>query len=140
MIVAEQNRSIPDIFAAEGEDYFRSLEKATLLKAIAEHKDKGSVLSTGGGIVIQEENRKALLDHSVSIWLYAGAETIIKRIQPGSRPLLDVDNPVEKANQLLASRISKYASSAAMLIDTDRKSEQEILDTLYEEVSTAFGY
>jgi len=139
MIVDQQHRSIPDIFANEGETYFRALEKETLVKAIEEHADKGSVLSTGGGIVIQKDNRSAIQEHSVSIWLYAGAETIVNRIQPGSRPLLDVENPTEKAQELLAGRIPLYADAAALIIDTDKKSEREILDTLYEEISKTFG-
>lgn len=139
MIVDAQHRSIPDIFATDGEAFFRQLERETLLSAIAQYKERGCILSTGGGIIVNEENRKALKDNAVNIWLYASAETIVKRIQPGTRPLLNVENPVEKANELLAGRLAKYSAAADLIIDTDRKSEQEILDLLYEEISKAFG-
>ncbi|MEG6588982.1 shikimate kinase, partial [Paenibacillus barengoltzii] len=56
-IVREAGRSIPDIFAAEGEAYFRDLESAALRNTLQE---QGIVLATGGGAVLREANRLAM--------------------------------------------------------------------------------
>lgn len=139
MIVDSQHRSIPDIFASDGELFFRHLERETLLNLILQNNDKRYIISTGGGIVVNEENRTALKANAVSIWLYASPETIVARIKPGTRPLLDVPDPVGKAHELLSARLSAYSTAADIIIDTDRKSEQEIIEQLYEEISKAFG-
>jgi len=137
MIVAKQNRSIPEIFQTEGEEYFRKVERETLSEA-AESADD-FILSCGGGIVINDENRDLLKTQTLPVWLYASPELIVKRIKPGSRPLLDVDDPEAKAKEILMQRIGNYGQAAEMILNTDYRSQEQIVDKLYEEISTAFG-
>lgn len=137
MIVAKENRSIPEIFQTEGEAYFRKVEREIL--SDASHSASDFILSCGGGIVLEDDNRKLLKKESLPIWLYASPERIVKRIKAGSRPLLDVCNPEEKAKEILQERIGRYGKAAEMIVNTDNRSQEQIVAKLYEEISMAFG-
>lgn len=137
MIVDQEHRSIPEIFKTDGEAYFRNVEREVLQKAA--QADVDYILSCGGGIVLNDENRTTLEQTTLPIWLYASPELTIKRIKPGSRPLLDVENPVETAQQILDERVAYYAQAAEMFFNTDYKSQEQIVEKLYEEISKAFG-
>ncbi len=87
-IVKRENKNINDIFAQHGEGYFRSLESLILI----EMDGRAGVITTGGGIVINPENRKRLSETGIVFFLYASPEEIFKRIEKDhSRPLLKGD-------------------------------------------------
>jgi shikimate dehydrogenase len=137
MIEKIEGRCIPDIFSAEGEQYFRQIETSELQTALSSRARL--VVSTGGGVPTIDRNRKMLSSSALSVWLYASPERVAKRITQGRRPLLDVENPEEKAAQLLKSRLFDYAQTADIMINTDTIKETEIANILYEEISKAFG-
>ncbi|UOQ53779.1 shikimate kinase [Hymenobacter cellulosivorans] len=87
-IVRLEQRSIPDIFAAEGEAYFRQREAAVLREVVAELP--GLVLATGGGTPCFHQNMDLLLETGYTLYLYAPLEELVRRLQQGaaSRPLL----------------------------------------------------
>lgn len=121
-IVEEAGRTIPDIFAAEGEAYFRKLESAILRSTLQE---RGIVLATGGGAVLREENRLVMREGGLVVALQATAEEIVARVgeDPG-RPLL-AGGAKERVIALLEERKDAYAF-AHLTVDTSGKSAEQV--------------
>ena len=91
-IAKRAGRSIPEIFAAEGEAYFRDLESSVLLDCIKVNKQNPGIVALGGGTLLREENRRACEEAGIVLCLEApSAEELASRIasQAGSRPLGD---------------------------------------------------
>jgi shikimate dehydrogenase len=118
-IVAKQQMPITQIFEKQGEAYFRNLEKEELSESF--NSKTPYVLSCGGGIVVNETNRKILKDNSIVVWLFASPEAIIARTDISKRPLLQVANPLEKLKELLHARKGMYAKTAHIVVSTERK-------------------
>ena len=86
--------SIPTIFELEGEDGFRMREAAVIRDLCALSK---IVLATGGGSVLREENRQCLKRNGTVIYLHTQPEVLFERVRyDKNRPLLQVENPLEK--------------------------------------------
>ena len=124
----KHNTTIKDFFKDFGEENFRELE-TNLLKEVLNNDE--FILSTGGGIVLSEENRKLLFkDDILTIYLSASSDTIYDRIKHSkTRPLLLVENPKEEIRKILNER-EKYYSMAKLTILTDNKSKDEIVEEL----------
>ena len=129
-IVALAGKSIPDIFAQDGEGHFRKLERQVLEKVC---KGKGSVISTGGGAVVDWRNREFFSHNGVVICLEARPQTIYKRLNAAQetstvvRPLLAVDDPLGQITRLKAARQPYYAT-ADRSVYTDNLSVDEVAD------------
>lgn len=114
-IEAAAHRSIPEIFARDGEVFFRARETQVLERLL---QGPPSVLSTGGGAFISEANRAAITDKGVAVWLRADLETLWQRVRGrGSRPLLRTPNPRKTLADLLASREGTYGL-ARVIVDS----------------------
>ena len=130
---AEQ-RSIAEIFAAEGEEYFRDSE-TRCLNRLLEHTSN-QIISVGGGLPLREENRKLLHTLGQVIYLRATAETIYERVKHDTaRPLLQGDNPLAKIRTMLAARESCYQDAADIVIDVDGKDFEQILCEIEKEIA-----
>lgn len=106
LIEKREGRKISDIFASEGEPYFRKVEKE-IVKEVSSLEDK--VIDTGGGVVLDEENLKHLSSGGVTICLWASARAIYQRTKDhGHRPLLEVDDPERRIKELLVHREPFY--------------------------------
>ena len=93
----DQSRKIKNIFSEDGEPFFRNLETLKLKELINE---ENAIISTGGGIVLKDENR-SILNDLFTIYLKADFENIFNRIkQDTSRPLLLTDDPYNTAKDL----------------------------------------
>lgn len=124
LIVAEAGISIKEIFAAQGESYFRALEADMVRRLVSE---KGAVISTGGGVVIDPENRRWMREHGVVVNLTATAHAIRERLAADNeRPLLQNDNSLEKIVSMLAEREPFYRD-ADIRIDTTGKGVEDIV-------------
>lgn len=101
--------TIPEIFAAHGEPYFRDGEA----RVIARLLDNGpSVIATGGGAVMREETRNRIRDKAISIWLKADADVIMKRVKRrADRPLLQTEDPAATISRLLEAREPVYQTA-----------------------------
>lgn len=121
--------SIKDFFNKFGENEFRQCE-GKLLKDIALNNDK-FILSTGGGIILSEDNRNLLFNGDIfTIYLSANTDTIYNRIKDDfSRPLLLVENPKQEIEKILNER-KKYYSMAQKTIITDAKTIDEITEEI----------
>ncbi|MBD5471083.1 MAG: shikimate kinase, partial [Lachnospiraceae bacterium] len=117
LIVAQQNRSISDIFEKDGEDVFRAMETALLEKMIADGNDR-LVISTGGGMPVREENRQLLRQLGTVVYMRVKPETVYERIKGDTtRPLLQCDNPLERIREMIKSRGPAYEAAAELVID-----------------------
>lgn len=117
-IEKKEGRRIPEIFAAEGEAYFRQLERAFIEVG---HAEEGSVVSCGGGLVIEPGMSELLKSKGVVICLFASIESILERTQYNSnRPLLQVEDPEARIRELLAKREPIYMNSGACITTEGR--------------------
>jgi shikimate kinase len=100
-------------------------------------KNENQVVSTGGGAVIRDENRKVFKEAGLVVCLTARPEVIFERIKHEThRPLLRVPDPMAKIRDLLESR-AKFYSQADLIIDTSEKSIDEALREIKDKVRYA---
>jgi shikimate kinase len=125
----EENRKmkITDIFKNFGEPYFRDIETEMIRKLA---RTKNTVISTGGGAVLRAENMEVLRETGVIFCLCADPETIISRTGGSKdRPLLNVEDPLAKINELLRTRMPFY-EKAGIIIDTNGKTPLEVAEEI----------
>ncbi|MBI5192552.1 MAG: shikimate kinase [Nitrospirae bacterium] len=132
LIEKNEGKSISAIFSEDGEERFRDLEA----KTVRELSDlQGHIISTGGGIVINKDNIANLKKNGLIIWLKATPETIIQRVGSQThRPLLNIEDPLEKIKTLLTFREPFYAE-ADLSIDTDGLELEEIVEIIFHKFS-----
>ncbi|MBR2044576.1 MAG: shikimate kinase [Agathobacter sp.] len=127
-IEKEEQRSINDIFATDGEQHFRDLE-TQLIKRIAQKG--GMVVSCGGGAILRLENVKSMKENGSVVYLCATPETIFQRVRHSTnRPLLNGNMNVEYIGELMAKRIDKYEAAADYKISVDEKEKLQVLDEM----------
>ncbi len=132
IIVRKAGRPVSQIFANDGEERFRELERDALQEACSASR---AVISTGGGAVLDPANRSLMAESGVVICLDARAETIYERLNESERrgrhkqprPLLSGDDPLVTIRQLKASRQPFYAE-AHWTVHTDRLSSEQVAD------------
>ena len=127
LIEAEQGRSIPEIFAQDGEAVFRELESVTLTQ-VAERQSV--VVATGGGMVMDPENRAVMQRTGAVVCLEAQPATILSRMRADVsdatvRPLLASADPLERITALKASRQAAYAI-ADWTVNTDGLTTEDV--------------
>lgn len=114
-IVKAANMTIPEIFARDGEDFFRAKESQVLVRLLA---GPPGVLSTGGGAWLAEANRQAISAAGVAVWLRADLDLLWQRVRHKStRPLLRTADPLGTLRELLAHRTPIYGQ-AGLIVDS----------------------
>ena len=119
LVEAKAGRSVAAIFAADGEAGFRALERSAVAEACAL---PDAVISTGGGALVDPENRRRLAEAGPIVCLTASPQEILRRVGRGeSRPLLagttsDAER-LARIRKLLDERATAYGS-ATHTIDT----------------------
>ena len=133
VIVGRAGRSIPEIFAEDGEGEFRRMEKEAL-KSILVTEGPTLVLALGGGAVMQEECEEKVHSETLCIYLRASVETLVERLtgEADGRPLLKTSALRTRILELMAARSETYERVAHIIIDTDGKS----IDEVAEEIET----
>jgi len=132
LIERREGRSISEIFARQGEEYFRQLE-TRLLEELTEQKFS-RIYSVGGGTPVREENRKLLRKLGNVIYLRIRPETVYDRLKEDTtRPLLQCENPLERIRELMESRRDAYEACADVIIDVDELGMDDILNKIVEE-------
>ena len=125
--------NIPWIFDVEGEDGFRQRESAMLSELAS---DPQTVLATGGGAVIREENHSHLKRDAVVVYLKASLEQQVERTRKDkNRPLLQNDNPEAVLRRLFALRDPLYTELADIVMFTDRKSPRLVVRQLFNQMN-----
>ena len=133
-IVRQTGKPIAEIFRHNGESAFRELEGEAIRKAC---QQKQLVIAIGGGAIVDPQNYELLSQTGLIICLEAKPETIYERLfreaacspETEVRPLLTVDNPLERIRQLKANRQSYYAK-ADWTIHTDCLSVREVAEEI----------
>jgi len=111
-------KEIPEIFAREGEAAFRRMEREFIDSG---HPAERTVISCGGGLVIQPGMLALLKCKGVVVCLHASLETILARTaRQRTRPLLAVENPDERVRALYAEREPIYKQSGTVILTDGR--------------------
>lgn len=132
MIVEREGRSISDIFAKCGEDYFRDVE-TKLLGEICLQNNR--VVSCGGGVVLRSQNVEQMKKGGYIILLSATPETILERVKDdNSRPLLQGNKTTAFISEMMEKRRQKYESAADIVIQTDGKQVSDICNEIFEQI------
>lgn len=115
-------RSIPEIFASDGESGFRDLEAAVLNQIASWHS---LVVATGGGVVTRPQNW-GQMQQGVVIWLDAPEELLLQRLSadPTPRPLMQAEDPAARLAALLAERRPLYAQADLHIVQDGAPPEQ----------------
>ncbi|WP_329341349.1 shikimate kinase [Streptomyces sp. NBC_00663] len=123
-IVAEQDRTVAEIFVDEGEPAFRAIEKAAVQRALTEHD---GVLALGGGAILDEDTRASLAGLPV-VYLSMDVEEAVKRTGlNAARPLLAV-NPRKQWRELMEARRHLYEGIATAVVATDGRTPEEVTE------------
>ncbi len=127
-IEQKEGRGIPDIFAREGEAYFRKLEWDFIANG---HPSTGCIVSCGGGLVTIPGITEMLKQKGLVVVLCASAETIYERTKSSdNRPLLKVDNPLERIRELLVARERAYREVGIQIMTDHRKMKDVVAHVL----------
>lgn len=125
---AHAGMTIPEIFAAHGEPYFRDGEARVIARLLC---GGPCVLATGGGAFMREETRTRIRDMAVSIWLKADADIIMKRVKRrADRPLLQTADPAATIGRLLSEREPVYAHADLTIWSRDVPHEKIVDECL----------
>ena len=115
-IESAANMSIPEIFARDGEAFFRSKESQVIGRLLDGHK---GILSTGGGAFLAAGNRQMISDRGVSVWLRADLNVLWNRVKhKDTRPLLRTADPYATLRDLYQARVPVY-EQADLVADSD---------------------
>ena len=133
----QRGRSIADLFAREGEAFFREREAAAL--ASLGERPAGLVVATGGGIVLREENRRRLRALGCVAFLCADEETLFARVSRNDRrPLLQTADPRATLAALLRARVGFYRECAHFAVDTSARTHAEVAAEVLERARERF--
>ena len=127
LIVKKAGKSIPEIFAEDGEAAFRQLEARLLRQTVEKYTENTVVLALGGGAVTAPASASLLHEKTVCIYLRATLETLQARLEgeTAGRPLADAS-----LADRLAAREPLYEQTAHVIIDTDGLSPDEVADEI----------
>lgn len=121
-------RTVPEIFAEQGEAAFRAAEREALAEAVG--SGGPAVVSVAGGAVLDPENQRVLRDGGSVVWLRAEVDTLARRVGTGvGRPLLGLD-PAAALAQLYQVRRPVYAELADVVVDVDDLTPDEAVDCI----------
>lgn len=132
LIEAYEGSKIRNIFENKGEAYFRRLENETLknLLSCTDHK----IISTGGGIITNQDNVTLLKQLGKVFYLRIRPETVIARLEGDkTRPLLMGEDKLSKVEGLMSCRKELYEMTADKTIDADCLSVNEIVGRILED-------
>ena len=129
-IEKQQKCTISEIFEKNGEEYFRQLETQCLLDLINTSDDK-MIIAVGGGLPMREENRELLHKLGKVVYLRATIDTLEKRLKGDTtRPLIQGGELRQKIENLFNLRQDTYEELADLIVDTDRRSYQQITEAI----------
>jgi shikimate kinase len=101
------NMTIAEIFARDGEAFFRDRETEVIQRLL---DGEAGVLSTGGGAFLSARNREMISARGVSVWLNADLRLLWSRVRhKNTRPLLRTENPYQTLKAIYEARVPVYA-------------------------------
>ena len=134
-IEARSGVDIPWIFDKEGELGFRARESAVLEELSLLD---GVLISTGGGAVLAERNRRLMSERGTVVYLHTSVDEQVRRTsRDRKRPLLQTDDPAAVLAQLMLIREPLYREVADVIIDTDGRGPKAVAQALAERLRRA---
>ena len=130
VIANREQMSIPDIFDAYGEEYFRDRE-TELLVEMQSHRN--TVISCGGGAALRERNVEEMKKNGRVVLLTASPETVYERVKDNDdRPVLNGRKNVKGISEMMEQRREKYEAAADIVINTDNKTVLQVCEELVQ--------
>lgn len=127
--------AIREFFAREGEDRFRDLEQQVVDDLT---RSQGGVIATGGGAVLREANRRHMHERGQVIYLRSSPEDVFRRLRHDTaRPLLQVDDPLQRLRSLYELRDPLYRDAAHFVIETGRPSVVMLVNMIVMQLELA---
>ena len=122
-------KSVAEIFADHGEEYFREGERRVIARLL---ENGCQVLATGGGAYMNQETRDGIKDHAISIWLKADFDILLKRVSKrNDRPLLRNEDPGDVLRRLIEVRYPVYAQADITVESRDVQHGQMVNDVIH---------
>lgn len=129
-------KTISEIFADHGEDFFRDRERKVIARLLTQGPQ---VLATGGGAYMHPETRAAIRTHGISVWLRAELPVLMRRVgKRDTRPLLKTGNPEATMKKLIDARYPVYAE-ADITIESRDEPHETIVCELIDRLIGRFG-
>jgi len=127
-LVAEEGRTISEIFERDGEAEFRAIETRVVRWVLEQPR---AVIATGGGWPTVQGNWEDVPPGTLSVWLDVTAETVVERLRedPTERPLLASEDAFDQARTLLEARRTAY-SRAVVRVPVDDRTPADIASTI----------
>lgn len=126
VIEAQTGKSIPQIFEEEGDASFRQRERETL-QILFKNSPK-AVIATGGGSITVPETAEMIFGRSVSLWIHAPVNVLVKRTsRQNNRPLLRTGDPKEILTSLLEKRGDVYRQ-AQVHVETEEIPVSQVVE------------
>jgi len=123
------------IFELEGESGFRKRERALLEQLTGED---GVVLATGGGVVLDRDNRELLSSRGFNIYLNAPLELLVSRTsRDRQRPLLQTEDRAARIKALVEERDPLYRELADMIVTSDKRSAKQVAREILKQLEAA---
>lgn len=113
-----------EIYTALGKIAFRALEK-NVIADLAEVKN--TVIATGGGVILQPENRERITQLGEVVYLSAAYETLLERIKVGPLPTFMTGDVDTEFAAIYAELEALYRMTADRIVDTEKRSVAEIV-------------
>ena len=128
------NRTVPEIFARDGEAFFRRKESQVIARLLDEAR---GVLSTGGGAFLAEANRRLISERGVSVWLNADPDVLWNRVRhKDTRPLLRTSDPRATLQALYEARVPLYAQADLAVRSDGDASIDDMVDRVLAALAT----
>ena len=141
LIIKKNGNSIKDIIDTAGWDAFRRMERSTLRQICT--KDR-QVVATGGGVVLDADNIKAMKTSGTVVWLEASAASIQERMRQDKntenfRPALTDKGRMEEIEDMLLQRNPYYESASDLSIRTDNATIDQITQKIIQKIKDKIG-
>lgn len=128
------NMTIPEIFARDGEAFFRAREAQVIGRLL---DDARGVLSTGGGAFLSETTREMISERGVSVWLKADLNVLWNRVRHrDTRPLLKTPDPRATLRALYEARVPHYAQADLSVSSDAHVSIEAMVDRVLAALAT----
>ncbi|NLJ40684.1 MAG: shikimate kinase [Clostridiales bacterium] len=132
IVVRDSGMSINNIFDSYGEGRFRNLETMAIQSIKGK---KNTIISCGGGVVLNSKNVDLLKDMGKIIWLKVSPKIAYSRLlADDGRPLLKDSFSLETINEILSSRLPLYENASDIIINTDEKNVDQIACEVIEKL------
>lgn len=127
--------SVRAFFEREGEDQFRDIEQDVIEQLT---RESPRILSTGGGAVLRQQNRRHLRERGKVVYLKSSPDELFRRLKHDTnRPLLQVADPLTRLRDLFSQRDPLYCETAHFVIETGRPSVSTLVNMIVMQLELA---